>query len=58
MRVLRPMIATHPMLFGRSSARSLALEPRAERRWGFSDDLWLFATTFAAGFIFVSILIG
>ena len=45
-----------PRLFGRGQTR--VLEPVVERRWTISDDLWLFGTTFAAGFIFVSIFIG
>jgi len=56
MRTLRPVIAADPRLFGRGRARAVA-EPAIERRWTFSDDLVLFATTFAAGFIFVSIYI-
>jgi hypothetical protein len=58
MRTLRPVIAADPKLFGRAALRFFDDAPRADRRWGFSDDLWLFATTFAAGFVFVSILIG
>jgi len=56
MRTLRPVIAADPRLFGRGRARAVA-QPAVERRWTFSDDLILFATTFAAGFIFVSIYI-
>jgi hypothetical protein len=56
MRMLRPVIAADPKLFGRGRVRPIA-EPAPERRWTFSDDLVLFATTFAAGFIFVSIYI-
>jgi len=33
------------------------LEVREAPSWNVSDDLKLFATTFAAGFLFVSILI-
>lgn len=44
-----------PMLFGRGQMRvSEACETRS---WRLSDDVKLFATTFAAGFLFVSILI-
>lgn len=45
-----------PRCFGRGRARILA-EPLIERRWTISEELALFATTFAAGFIFVSIFI-
>jgi hypothetical protein len=41
--------------FGRGPVRELA--PPAPPKSGFSDDLKLFATTFAAGFLVVSILI-
>lgn len=56
MRILRPAIAADPRLFGRGQMRVLE-EPAAERSWTISDDLALFATTFAAGFVFVSIWI-
>ena len=56
MRTLRPVIAADPKQFGRA-LRFFDDSPKAERRWGFSDDLWLFTTTFATGFIFVTILI-
>jgi hypothetical protein len=56
MRMLRPVIAADPRLFGGGRARAVA-EPAVERRWTFSDDQVLFATTFAAGYIFVSIYI-
>ena len=51
----RAAIATDPRLFGRGQTR--VLEGRIERSWDIPDDLKLFATTFAAGFLFVSILI-
>lgn len=56
MHFVRPVFAEHPMRFG-----------RAPRRWGgkaaregsgIPGDIKLFAATFAAGFLFVSILIG
>jgi hypothetical protein len=53
MQFVRPVIARHPASFGRSSDR--AAFPDAP---GLGDDLKLFATTFLAGFLFVSILIG
>jgi hypothetical protein len=51
----RAAIALDPRLFGRGRMR--APEERRERSWEISDDFKLFATTFAAGFLFVSILI-
>jgi hypothetical protein len=49
------VFAAHPKAFGRGPARVLeeAIEPS-----GLSSDLKLFAGTFLAGFLFVSILIG
>jgi hypothetical protein len=44
-----------PRLFGRGQMR--ILDQREERSWSIPDDVKLFATTFAAGFLFVSILI-
>ena len=52
---VRSAIALDPRLFGRGPLRDLGFSE--ERRWAPSDDLKLFATTFAAGFLFVSILI-
>ncbi|HET9810730.1 MAG TPA: hypothetical protein VFP53_03425 [Sphingomicrobium sp.] len=49
MRSARAAIAADPRLFGRALPR--------DRRWTLLDDLWLFGSTFAAGFVFVSILI-
>lgn len=57
MRTLRPAFAADPRQFGRGRLWNWG-EPVRERRWSISDDLWLFATTFAGGFVFVSILIG
>jgi hypothetical protein len=51
----RAAIALDPRHFGRGRVR--IVEERAERSWAIPDDLKLFATTFAAGFLFVSILI-
>ena len=55
MRTMKPAIALDPRHFGRGA-------PRTERAvdssgCGLSDDLRLFATTFAAGFLFVSMLL-
>jgi hypothetical protein len=56
MQFVRPFFAPHPRRFGRGQARTLVLgvEPASF----LSDDLKLFAATFLAGFVFVSILIG
>lgn len=51
----RAAIAIDPRLFGRGRMR--VVEVREARSRGLPDDLKLFATTFAAGFLFVSILI-
>jgi hypothetical protein len=56
MQFIRPVFALNPRLFGRGPVR--ALETAVEAGPGISDDLKLFAATFAAGFLFVSILIG
>ena len=52
---VRSAIALDPRLFGRGQPRILG--GPEERSWPPPDDLKLFATTFAAGFLFVSILI-
>jgi hypothetical protein len=56
MQLFRPAFAQHPLRFGRGPVRAIQ-EPagRSTDRWG---DLKLFAATFFAGFLFVSILIG
>ena len=51
MRTPRALVASDPRSFGRAVA--IAGDSRS-----LADDARLFATTFAAGFIFVSILIG
>jgi len=51
----RAVIAGNPRLFGRGPVR--ISQSVAERGWTVSNDLKLFAATFAAGFLFVSILI-
>lgn len=55
MQVARPSFALDPRLFGKGCSRQLPSPP--ESRPIFSDDVRLFATTFAAGFLFVTILI-
>lgn len=51
----RSAIALDPRLFGRGRMR--LLETATKPVWRLSDDARLFATTFAAGFLFVSIFI-
>ena len=55
MAYARAAIAMDPRHFGRGQRRDLG--SRREPSWGLSDDVKLVATTFAAGFLFVSILI-
>ena len=54
MQLARPAIAAHPFHFGRGPVRSACLSS-VERP--VSDDLKLFVTTFAAGFLFVTVLL-
>ena len=56
MRILRPAIAIDPRLFGRRMP-GFILGTAEEPGWVASDDVKLFATTFAIGFLFVSVLI-
>jgi hypothetical protein len=51
----RAAIAADPRLFGRGRPREPGM-PKIES-WTLSDDARLFAMTFVAGFLFVSILI-
>ena len=55
MQLARPAFAIDPRRFGKGRARELSTAPVAPGT--FSNDLKLFATTFLAGFLFVSILI-
>lgn len=57
MQLARPASAIHPRRFGRGPMRDLgqAEPPPVAGRLG--DDLKLFATTFAAGFLFVSVFL-
>jgi hypothetical protein len=55
MRMLRPVIALDPRLFGRRFPGFVLGEEERER--AANGDLQLFATTFAMGFLFVSVLI-
>ena len=54
MQLARPVFALDPRRFGRGPVRSLAARTFSSPLAG---DLKLFATTFIAGFVFVSILI-
>jgi hypothetical protein len=55
MQPARPAFAAHPSAFGRAPLRDFG-EPAPQSR--LRGDLKLFAVTFSAGFLFVSILIG
>lgn len=56
MRILRPAIAIDPRRFGRRMP-GFILGSAEDGEVVISDDLKLFATTFAIGFLFVSVLI-
>lgn len=56
MQLARPAFATDPRSFGRGRLRALS-EAAAVPAPMLSDDMKLFATTFLAGFVFVSVLI-
>lgn len=56
MRMLRPAIAIDPRLFGRRFP-GFILGNTEEPGWTVGEDLKLFGTTFAIGFLFVSVLI-
>lgn len=56
MQLIRPVFALNPKLFGKGRLHDLS-SPEAPV-FTLSPDLKLFATTFLAGFLFVSILIG
>jgi hypothetical protein len=55
-QLLRSVFAPHPKLFGRGPSRAMAGATPQDSN--LSADLKLFATTFVAGFLFISILIG
>lgn len=56
MQLVRPEFALHPLRFGRGPSRLIDVPGTKPAR--LSEDLKLFAATFVAGFLFVSILIG
>jgi hypothetical protein len=53
----RPAIANDPTRFGRGRALVLATPMPEPSFAAISDDLKLFATTFLAGFIFISVFL-
>ena len=55
MQLARPASAVRPRRFGRGPRKELQPATRPART--INDDIRLFATTFAAGFIFVSVLL-
>jgi len=54
MQFVRPAIAADPRRFGRGARRVLSTGVTTS---GLSEDFKLFATTFIAGFLFVSMLL-
>lgn len=58
MQTIRPAFATDPRRFGRRAMALIGELPRQASGWSPLADVRLFATTFLAGFLFVSILIG
>jgi hypothetical protein len=56
MQLARPLFAMDPKRFGKGQVRDVG--GTRETGPALSADLKLFATTFLAGFVFVSILIG
>lgn len=58
MQLARPAVAIDPRLFGRGPLRHAEAGPASASASNLSADLKLFATTFIAGFVFVSVLIG
>jgi hypothetical protein len=58
MQLVRPPFAVHPRLFGRGRVRVLDEAAPSGAAFSIGFDVKLFATTFVAGFLFVSILIG
>jgi hypothetical protein len=57
MLLARPAFAPHPRLFGRGRIRDLTTAGMSVAPSPLATDVKLFATTFIAGFLFVSILI-
>ena len=57
MQLLRAPIGANPMSFGKAPRPTLAPAPAPARTSSLADDARLFATTFAAGFLFVSLFL-
>jgi len=57
MQLARAPYATAPRQFGRGPVRVLAAAAAPAPAFQLSDDVKLFATTFAAGFVFVSLFL-
>jgi hypothetical protein len=57
MQLARPRFAMDPKLFGKGRPRQLPNGPAKALSSTIGADLKFFATTFVAGFLFVSILI-
>lgn len=57
MHLARPMFAAHPSQFGHGPVRTFGPTDDAVQ-FSLSDEVKLFGTTFLAGFLFVSLLIG
>jgi hypothetical protein len=55
MQLARPVSAARPPQFGRGPVRQLEQAHPAAK--SVSDDVKLFATTFAAGFVFMTVLL-
>ena len=56
MQFARPRFAPHPTAFGRGPVRVLAVAETSPAH-SLNDDMRLFASTFAAGFLFVTIFL-
>jgi hypothetical protein len=56
MQLARPAFAPHPRVFGRGRIREFATPPVIAGP-AISSDLKLFLSTFAVGFLFVSVLL-
>ena len=57
MRMLRPVIALDPRFFGKRFPGFILGDEDERLAFTISDDLKLFVTSFAVGFVFVSALI-
>lgn len=57
MQRVRAPIAADPRHFGRGLLRELSAPAVRARSFRLSDDVKLFATTFLAGFVFISVLL-